>query len=153
MKIRSFKIENYKSFRETDTIQLSDGFNIVVAPNNVGKTALLEVLSTRFPAKPHRTARISPSHPLNQRSRLEVEFVIGGEELKNILFRQNSFHWPIPDNFINNPDSTKKRIIEIFSSASISIICDIYENQNMKINSIKTSGHLYQYHFSDIGLL
>lgn len=114
MKIRSFKIENYKSFRETDTIKLSDGFNIVIAPNNVGKTALLEVLSTRFPSKPHRSPLFSPSRPLNQISKIEVEFLISGEELRNVIFQQNSFIWPIHANFVSNPEAVHKNIEKFF---------------------------------------
>lgn len=138
MKIRSFKIENYKSFRETDTIQLSDGFNIVVAPNNVGKTALLEVLSTRFTSKPHRALSFPPSHPLNTISRVEVEFFISGEELRNILFQGDKFYWPVHDNDINNSDKVYNEINNIFSSGGITMLCNINNNQDIRPFLLRT---------------
>jgi AAA15 family ATPase/GTPase len=47
MHISTFKITDYKSFLETQVISLQSGINIVVGPNNAGKTALLEAVSLR----------------------------------------------------------------------------------------------------------
>ena len=108
MKIHSFKIENYKSFRETPWIELASGFNIVVAPNNVGKTALLEILSTRYEPKPHRSILFPPTQPLNGNSVLDVQFGSSGEELKNIALGSGTFYLPFPKDFRGDPNAASK---------------------------------------------
>ncbi len=56
MYISSIQIENYKSFRKSEVIELSEGFNVIVGANNVGKTALLECLTLRIAQEePHST--------------------------------------------------------------------------------------------------
>ena len=49
MKINLIRIENYKGFSDSGEIRLSGDFNVVVGPNNVGKTAFIEAF--RFGAK------------------------------------------------------------------------------------------------------
>src|SRR5437762_3742305 len=61
MHIASFKVENYKSFRETPDVVLTPGFNVIVGQNNVGKTALVEALSLSAGHKPHRSLRTAPN--------------------------------------------------------------------------------------------
>lgn len=60
MHISKIVIENYKSFLKSEEIVLQPGMNVIVGPNNSGKTALLEALSGRFPVKPHRSERTAP---------------------------------------------------------------------------------------------
>lgn len=60
MRIASFKITNYKSFRATDEAVLAEGFNVIVGPNNVGKTAMVEALGLHFSHKPHRSLSTAP---------------------------------------------------------------------------------------------
>ncbi len=55
MYLSSFRIENYKSFRTTDVISLTPGFNVIVGQNNAGKTALVEALSLTGGNVPHRS--------------------------------------------------------------------------------------------------
>ena len=61
MYIRSFEVNNYKSFLASGVVALTAGFNIVVGPNNVGKTALVEALSLDFSSQPHRSLRTAPN--------------------------------------------------------------------------------------------
>lgn len=55
MYFSDIQISNYKGYRQSETLKLETGINIIVGKNNVGKTALLEALSLRFQSNPHRT--------------------------------------------------------------------------------------------------
>jgi recombinational DNA repair ATPase RecF len=57
VRINAFRGVHYKSFADTEEIRLEPGFNVIVGRNNAGKTALAEVLSLRFSAKPHRSSK------------------------------------------------------------------------------------------------
>ncbi len=136
MKIHSFKIENYKSFRETQWIELASGFNIVVAPNNVGKTALLEILSTRYEPKPHRSILFPPTQPLDGNSVLCVEFGLSGQELKNIALGSGTFYLPFPKDW--RGDSNAAAQIEhlakrIFMSTDIRVTARFRNSTDIKV--------------------
>ncbi len=82
MYIARFKIENYKSFLSSQELDLTPGFNVVVGPNNVGKTALVEALSLRFDNRPHRSMTTFPHPGMQalrdcQRIKLSIEPVRG----------------------------------------------------------------------------
>lgn len=53
MFIKAIKISDYKSFNQTDWIEVDPDLTLVVGPNNSGKTAFLEALSGKMPSKPH----------------------------------------------------------------------------------------------------
>jgi AAA domain, putative AbiEii toxin, Type IV TA system/AAA domain len=61
VRFREFKIDNYKGFLSSATIRLERGLNVIVGPNNVGKTALIEALSLRFGDNPHRSLTTKPT--------------------------------------------------------------------------------------------
>jgi predicted ATPase len=87
MYIASFRIENYKSFRTTDAVNLTPGFNVVVGQNNVGKTALVEALSLMAAHVPHRSLAALPTTltPVRQDSLVEVAFRLTDAELLELL--------------------------------------------------------------------
>jgi len=64
MYLSKFQLLNYKSFRDSRILEFKPGINIIVGPNNSGKTALLEALSLTFQNHIHKSARTFPS-PLN----------------------------------------------------------------------------------------
>lgn len=87
MYISSFQLKNYKGFLESSTLAFAPGFNLIVGPNNAGKTALLEALSVGFTNKPHRsltTVPTSSSKP-NQVSSANLSFTLSGEELREMF--------------------------------------------------------------------
>jgi predicted ATPase len=61
MRFLEFKIDNYKGFLGSPTIRLEPGLNVIVGPNNVGKTALIEALSLRYGQSPHRSLATKPT--------------------------------------------------------------------------------------------
>jgi hypothetical protein len=96
MHIASFRIENYKSFRATDEVPLSPGFNVIVGQNNVGKTALVEALSLRFAGHPHRSLKTAPTRltPVPSGSSVAVQLDLSRDELFQLLRRLGNFYAP-----------------------------------------------------------
>jgi AAA15 family ATPase/GTPase len=137
MRIESFQVKNYKCFRETDPVNLADGFNIVVAPNNVGKTALLEILSTRFEAKPHRTIKIPRQQALNRSSSITIELCLTGGELENLARRQSQIFIPIEKESQIDQNRPTGLIRRIFASKILTVRSDI-TNKTANLISIKS---------------
>jgi energy-coupling factor transporter ATP-binding protein EcfA2 len=100
MYISSLQLNNYKSYFRTESLILTQGFNIITGQNNVGKTALLEALSFQFVGRPHRSLRTIPT-PLSQpnpQTEVNVSITISLEELQEILFVPgDAFNIPLPD--------------------------------------------------------
>jgi len=97
MHISSLKVSNYKSFRESDPINLSKGFNIIVGKNNSGKTALAEACTLDIEDKPHRSEATIPhqgaSHP--HRSEVDVGISLKGIEIeRHMIDRGGNFTIP-----------------------------------------------------------
>jgi hypothetical protein len=111
MYISSVRINNYKSFNQSSILELKQGFNIIVGKNNAGKTALIEVLSTQFQPKPHRSSKTAPkgNSPINTISSVDVAFTVDHDELIGILQDVNSpFNIPIPTDI--QPDKNNYQI-------------------------------------------
>jgi AAA15 family ATPase/GTPase len=53
-------VHNYKSFLNTGEIKILKGINLIIGQNNVGKTALLELLSGSVSSKPHLNKEQKP---------------------------------------------------------------------------------------------
>ncbi len=95
MWINSFRIFNYKCFEETVECCLKPGFNLVVGANNVGKTALLEALSSQFPPKPHRKLGRPREYPLDPESAVEMTVTLTGEECRRALVSGGNAFVPV----------------------------------------------------------
>lgn len=93
MRVASFQIENYKSFRVTDEIPLSRGFNVVVGQNNVGKTALIEALSLRVGPNPHRSLQSVPvrNAPVSGASVVRMSLELSRDDLLAYMRRMGTF--------------------------------------------------------------
>ena len=105
--ISQFQIANYKSFRDTEMVSLSRGINIVTGQNNVGKTALLQVLGLESTGRPHRSIKTKPTEttPLVAPSSVDVQVTLSNIELLRAL-RDETVYIPLPKigvNFTNVP--------------------------------------------------
>lgn len=91
MFIKSIRIENYKSFRDSGVIELTPGFNVIVGENNSGKTALSLALSFRNGKDFHMSPLTKPQRdfePPNQMSRVTLECEIEAEEVLQVIRMQ-----------------------------------------------------------------
>jgi predicted ATPase len=87
MRIRSIRVCNYKSFRDTGDLAFGAGINVITGQNNAGKTALLEALRLNFQARPHRSVETVPRPTVAPQptSSAVIRFDVEQEELADIL--------------------------------------------------------------------
>lgn len=84
MRIDEVAISNYKSFLDTQTIQLEQGFNLLLGTNNAGKTSVLDVIDMEIGLnEPHRSERTIPRYggQTIESSKLEVTLATRFDEL------------------------------------------------------------------------
>jgi predicted ATPase len=62
MILGSIEVKSYKSLYNAPTWHLQPGVNVIVGPNNAGKTSLLEACSLHVTDIPHRSATTVPEH-------------------------------------------------------------------------------------------
>lgn len=120
MHVRSFGVNNYKSFSASEHMELEAGFNVIVGQNNVGKTALAEALSLRFEDKPHRSPETVPIPSAEPRpgSNVQVVFELDGRELVGLLGRESpEFHVPLEVSNVDGIDlqNEARKFIEAVS--------------------------------------
>ncbi len=87
MYITKFQVENYKSFLSSKELDLTPGFNVIVGPNNVGKTALVEAISLRFGNRPHRSMTTFPRPGMQALSvsKVKMAFQLDAGEAEQLL--------------------------------------------------------------------
>jgi predicted ATPase len=103
MLITRTHLHNYKSFRESPDLSFGPGFNVVVGPNNAGKTALLEGLSLTFGAAPHRSPVTipRPGSPPSPFSSADLSIDIPKAEFLQLLADHAQ-----PEFYVSHPDGT-----------------------------------------------
>jgi predicted ATPase len=95
MLIKRFRIENYKCFDDTDWLELSDKFNVIVGQNNSGKTTFTEAFRLATPQnRPHLSLAI-PSYLANPISYFHAEINVSGNEISEHL-RANGAEMQLP---------------------------------------------------------
>jgi AAA domain, putative AbiEii toxin, Type IV TA system len=102
--IKRVEVENYKSFRETNTIHLASGFNVIIGPNSGGKSALIEAIALTHKHIPHYSLISSPSRsePNVKVSKVKTTALIQLFDLKPGNVWQFTYpNFRSPDNIIN----------------------------------------------------
>lgn len=91
MYLSKFRLLNYKSFQDSEVLEFKPDINIIVGPNNLGKTALLEALSLNFQNNIHRsiTTFPVPSDVINTYSLYQLFLIIKKESV--VSFMNNFF--------------------------------------------------------------
>src|SRR5712671_5827443 len=99
MHIQACRVKNYRSFRDSGDIRFAPGFNLIVGPNNVGKTALLNALELQsFGSIPHRDPTIPRGVTTDPNSWMSVEVVTTGPEVRSRILSTNAtFAIPITE--------------------------------------------------------
>lgn len=88
MYISKLRVKNYKSFCDSGDLCFDRGINIIIGPNNAGKTALLETLGLKISNRPHRSERTLPTRgsPIKEeQSTIEFSVTIPNDEIRRIL--------------------------------------------------------------------
>ena len=84
MKVKKFRIKNYKSIVDSGDCYLSDRITILAGKNESGKTAILEALED-FNVGVEIREKAKPIQPLGGNPEISVTFTIGEEVMKEIL--------------------------------------------------------------------
>lgn len=136
MYISKFQVKNYKSFRESEILALGTGFNLVIGPNNVGKTALLEALSLKSVQNPHRSLTTVPFREaaLNPDCTIDLSFVVNPPEIQELFSRPGQYCIAYPrftSEFATSLDcremnrAATKRLFDWFRSLSEPLIFSV----------------------------
>lgn len=89
MLIRSFKIENFKCFKATDTIPLESGFNVFIGQNNSGKSSIIEALRLVSFNRPHLTSIDHSLELVDPACKLQIDLEINAPEFKRFLLKND----------------------------------------------------------------
>src|SRR5260370_17476384 len=103
MHMQACHLRNYRSFRDSGDIRFALDSNLIVGPNNVGKTALLTALELQsFSSMPHRDADVPLGAVTDPNSWMSVEIVVAGSELESrLLSAGGQFQIPVPEAVVN----------------------------------------------------
>jgi len=118
MRITEFTVRNYKCFRDTGTVALAPGMNIVTGQNSAGKTALLQALSLEFRGAAHISEASLPKPGLlsNVISNISVTLSISGDELLEMANAVRTVRFVIPSD-PNDPFISQVGVDRRFNSA------------------------------------
>lgn len=124
MKIQSFRVLNYKSYDDSGDIPLDPRMNLVVGPNSVGKSALLEALGLRFFGRPHRSVHSIP-HPddaVLPTSTVLVQASGSGLEVKRTFLRsRSSEYFPLPAGVAQDEQTVRRVAEDLFNSEELTL--------------------------------
>lgn len=95
MRFKSVTVRNYKSIREFTDVEFGPGFNVIVGPNNVGKTAFVEAISLIFEDHPHRSIHSRPHlhAQMDTASIVNITFEIDVDEMRELFIKQLPQIW------------------------------------------------------------
>ncbi len=100
MFIRRLRLVGFQSFADTGEIEFGPGINLIIGPNNVGKSALLRSLTTDLPNDPHRTPERFERHRLRiPKQELTLSFGLG--EVEDAILRRERALIPVPSGHIH----------------------------------------------------
>jgi AAA domain, putative AbiEii toxin, Type IV TA system/AAA domain len=124
MRFRSARVYNYKSFLASTEMSFAAGLNVIVGPNNVGKTALLEALSLAFVRVPHRSLQTkpTPATQLAENSRVDCVFEIDASNLRAL----STVEFAIMD-VPANQAADSQRLLEILNRTT-KVQCSVAAN-------------------------
>jgi predicted ATP-dependent endonuclease of OLD family len=98
MYLSRLRVKSYKSFHDSGDLFFKPGINVIVGPNNSGKTALLEALSLRINNHPHHSVETSRSYKAfyATSSFIEFAFAVDAEEVNDPKFFNHFDNMTVP---------------------------------------------------------
>ena len=121
MKLRKIRLYNYKGFRDSDWLELSPSFTVVVGKNNSGKSALLEGFKLqRAGAKPHRSLDVVRGGHINPASRIDVVADFQWNEIE--IYAQNVGNQIVyPVRTVHPPEVNAQNWQDVFTQNCVSL--------------------------------
>ena len=124
MRISSFRIKNYKCFRDSGNLAFNTGFNLIVGQNNSGKTSLINALRLKYVGVPHASlkSKKTPTSRLEPLSEAFVTLLLSGGELRDLLLNNPRQYWvPSPLSGSGSQIDKEAFLEELFSAAEIKL--------------------------------
>lgn len=123
MRFEDFSINNYKCYPQVGPLKFEPGFNVIVGPNNAGKTALLESLSLQFHAHPHRSLSTRPrtTSPHSSRSHVAFSLTISTDELRDLLALGERLVLPVPKGYNQDSDGAANLLTYFDNQKEVSL--------------------------------
>lgn len=87
MRIRKLGLVSYGPFESLSGIEFEPGINLIVGPNDAGKSFLLTALRQKFDNNPHRNVSVFEDERLKQ-SRQRVDVEVSGREFESALLQR-----------------------------------------------------------------
>lgn len=88
MRLTSIRIENYKGFADSGSIELGENWTVIVGRNNSGKSALLDALAvSQLSNRPHVNISQDPTYPRNPSSNFYYCLEAHGREIERAFLR------------------------------------------------------------------
>ncbi len=153
MFIKNIQIENYKCFDKTEFIELTQGINLVLGKNNVGKTAFLEALAINVAAMPFRDINSDVKNSIDKTPKFSGEIEISFKEFIDFVLDHNggSFKVPVPDNrikdwkeqFENNINSDNSFFSLLFKKSNIALLqttASFFDVQEARVHGLRHEG-------------
>lgn len=120
MRIRKFGLVSYGPFELLRNIEFEPGINLIVGPNDAGKSFLLTALRQQFDNNPHRNESVFEDERLKA-SQLRLEIELSGKEFESALLQiGGERRIPSPAGKQGHPDYFK----EFLSEPAIIIVVD-----------------------------
>jgi predicted ATPase len=110
--IETFALSNFKSFDATPIISLDKHINILVGQNHSGKTTLLNALTLKLVPIPHNSSKYRVGEPRVPASRLDLTFVMSGQELRDYLAGFDSqMRFPISESWAHEANGDSQKVL------------------------------------------
>lgn len=122
--MRSLRLKNFKGFRDSEELKFTQGLNLIVGQNNVGKSSILTALRYDFPGEPHVSEASKPrvDDVVDPFSEAVVLLLISGDELRRTLYGdRRQVYIPLPHEPPGGPPAAQKTVDDLFARAGIEL--------------------------------
>lgn len=113
MFVSSLRVSNYKSYADSGVVALGPEFNVIVGPNNAGKTAFIQGLRTsKNPKIPHRDLTLRREAVSDPECRFELAVTLTADEAFDEFMAQAGDLWiPVPLEGSDQPEILADEIL------------------------------------------
>lgn len=97
MWIKAVRVQNYKSFDDSQWLEFDRHMNVLVGANHAGKSALLAAVAHRHRGNRHRSSKFRREEAHNPISSVSFRFAVSGSEVRDIMLSSSlTLHIPVP---------------------------------------------------------
>jgi GTPase SAR1 family protein len=137
MQLTKARVQNFQAFSDSGEIEFADGFNLIIGPNNVGKSSLLRALLAQLSNDPHRRPDVWEYHKTPPPI-ISLELAVRGSEIREWILEFGSEQlFPMPATGDGNAEA---------------FIFDLFQRPALKFQMTSTPGAQFTANFPSHGL-